>query len=267
MHTVDDAARIRELLGQNPSMATVTLLGAGFIGAETASYLADRGAAVHLVSRPMLPLRLAVGDAIARRVVDLHRDHVTTHFGREVTAVYAGADSVTVTLDDDTRIESDLVIVAHGTSPASGWAAGPAGSDGGIAVDDRLRGQRLRRVYAAGSLAVHVTSAGVRYRVDHWDAAAAQGAHAARTVLHDLAGAPDPGPYVPATGFSLTLYRQSISTYGVVLPSAQQCQLQASSQAGILTGFADSRTGALIAVAGLGTGPELPNLRGRLRRP
>ena len=50
LHTVEDATRIRELLSSNPTAASVTLLGAGFIGAETASYLADSGATVHLVS-------------------------------------------------------------------------------------------------------------------------------------------------------------------------------------------------------------------------
>ncbi|MHA7224347.1 hypothetical protein ACX80S_18915 [Arthrobacter sp. RHLT1-20] len=53
------------------------------------------------------------------------------------------------------------------------------------------------------------TPPGQLYGIDHWDAAAAQGAHAARAVLHDITGAPDPGPYTPDTGYTLTVYRQS----------------------------------------------------------
>src|SRR3712207_2266931 len=36
VHTVEDAARVRASLGDDPGALTVTLLGAGFIGGETA---------------------------------------------------------------------------------------------------------------------------------------------------------------------------------------------------------------------------------------
>ena len=72
IHTVDDAARIRDWFRDDPGATAVTLLGAGFIGAETASYLADAGAAVHLVSRPTVPLAGVLGERIARRVTELH---------------------------------------------------------------------------------------------------------------------------------------------------------------------------------------------------
>ncbi len=266
LHTVEDAKRIRELLGSNPTAASVTLLGAGFIGAETASHLADLGATVHLVSRPMLPLATAVGDAIARRVVEMHQDHVKTHLGREVAAIRAGSDSISVTLDDDTRIESDLVVVAHGTAPASIWSSGQ--DDVGVAVDDQLRAQRMRRVFAVGSVALHATtSGGGRYRVDHWDAAAAQGAHAARTLLHGIATAPDPGPYAPTTGFTMSLYRQPIAAYGVALPDSEQREHIVDSGDGLLTTFHDPHSGELTAAAGLHAGRELLSLRGQLRRP
>jgi NADPH-dependent 2,4-dienoyl-CoA reductase/sulfur reductase-like enzyme len=264
MHTIEDAARIRDLLGKNPSRVSVTLLGAGFIGAETASYLADLGAAVHLVSQPALPLAPVLGDAIAQRVADLHRDHVRTHFGRTVVEVRASTESVTVTLDDGTVLESDLVVVAYGTVPEARWLYDRID---GVPVDDRLRAPYLRGVYAAGSVAVHTASTGQRYRVDHWDAATAQGAHAARTLLHDTVGAPDPGPYAPTTGFTLSLYRHPLAAYGVPVPDAQQRQLQASSDAGVLTTFHAPMSGALTAAAGLAAGRDLANLRGQLQRP
>ena len=158
IHSVDDATRIRGWFGEDPGAATVTLLGAGFIGAEIASYLAETGATVHLVSRAAVPLAVALGERIARRVTDLHHQHVTTYFGREVTGVFAGHDSVTVSLDDGQCLESDLAVAAYGTTPASGWATG---AEDGIAVDDRLRAVGLPRVYGAGSVAVHT---------DHWAA-------------------------------------------------------------------------------------------------
>jgi len=156
-------------------------------------------------------------------------------------------------------------VVAHGTAPASGWSSGQA--DVGVAVDDQLRAQRMRRVFAAGSVALHPATSGGRYRVDHWDAAAAQGAHAARTLLHDIAAAPDPGPYAPTTGFTISLYRQPIAAYGVALPDSEQREHIVDSGDGLLTTFHDPHSGELTAAAGLNAGRELLRLRDQLQRP
>jgi NADPH-dependent 2,4-dienoyl-CoA reductase/sulfur reductase-like enzyme len=219
---------------------------------------------VHLVSRPEVPLAGALGADIARRVTQLHKAHVATHFGREVDAVSPRDDSVRVTLDDGRVLESDVVVVAHGTVPTSDWATSVKP---GIAVDDRLRADDLPRVYAAGSVAVHADRRGRAYQVDHWDAATAQGAHAARTLLHDQAEGQDPGPYVPMTGFRLRLYGHVISALGVVLPGAMQRQQPTGSPDAILTAFHDPLDGALTAVVGLDAGHELLALRSRLERP
>ena len=264
IHTVDDAARIRGWFGGNPGATSVALLGAGFIGAETASYLADAGATVHLVSRPAVPLAGVLGDRIAQRVTELHHAHVTTHFGREVGAVSAGKDSVAVTLDDGQVLESDLAVVAHGTVPTSSWATD---TEEGIAVDDRLRAVGLRRVYAAGSVAVHTGRMGRPYRVDHWEAATSQGAHAARTLLHDNADGEDPGPYAPSTGFTLNLYRHAITAYGVALPGAVERQHPTRSADAILTTFHHPADQVITAAAGLGASRELLALRAQLERP
>jgi NADPH-dependent 2,4-dienoyl-CoA reductase/sulfur reductase-like enzyme len=240
------------------------LLGAGFIGAETASYLAEAGATVHLVSRPAVPLAGVLGEHIARRVIELHEAHVTTHFGRQVRAVSGNRDSVTVTLDDGHVLESDLAVVAHGTVPESAWATETAR---GISVDDRLRAVGLRNVYAAGSVAVHTGRTGQSYRVDHWDAATAQGAHAARTLLHDHANREDPGPYAPITGFTLHLYRHAIAAYGVPMPGAVQRQHQTGSADAVLTTFHEPSLHSLTAAAAFGASRELLPLRAQLQRP
>ena len=264
IHTVDDAARIRDWFRDDPGATSVTLLGAGFIGAETASYLADAGASVHLVSRPTVPLAGVLGERIARRVTELHAAHVTTHFGRQVRAVSDGTDSVTVTLDDGHVLESDLAVVAHGTVPVSAWTTD---NERGIAVDDRLRAVDLRRVYAAGGVAVHTARTGEPYRIDHWDAASGQGAHAARTLLHDHAGGEDPGPYVPSTGYNFRVYGHAIAAYGVVLPGAVERQHPTGSADALLTAFHEPSQQAMTATAAFGASRELLALRAQLERP
>lgn len=263
LHTTADAEHLRDRLGADPARVRVTLLGAGLIGSEVASHLSGLGVDVHLVARPELPLADVLGAEVARRVARLHRVHVRTHFGRTVVDVRAHTDALMVTLDDGSRLESEVAVVAHGTVPASGWLTG---ADGGVAVDGRLRAHTRPGVYAAGGVAVHADSAGRPFRIDHWDAATAQGEHAARTVLHDLVGAADPGPYLPLTGFTTSLYGRAIAAYGVAPAGADQ-QHRTVGDEGVLTTFGAPGGEAITAAAGLGAGRELMELRRLLARP
>lgn len=263
LHTAQDAVRLRTRLGDNADTKTITILGAGFIGAETASYLAEAGARVNLVARSATPLAAALGSRIARQIAELHHLNVTTHFGQDITALIPGPTSVTATLSDGKILESDLVVIAHGTAPSSAWITE---DDKGIGVDSRLRALSRERVYAAGGVALHTTSAGQLYRIDHWDAAVAQGAHAARAVLHDLTGAPDPGPYTPDTGFTLTVYRHAAAAYGTILPGSQERQQETGDPNSVLTSFHDPG-GAMTAAAGLDAFTELLAARSEITIP
>ncbi|XAS67525.1 NAD(P)/FAD-dependent oxidoreductase [Micrococcaceae bacterium Sec5.7] len=265
IHTTEDAARIRDRLSTGmPEQISVTILGAGFIGAETASYLNGLGVSVDLVSRDLTPLAGAVGQAIGQSITELHRKHVRTHFGREIIKVSADSDAVTVLLDDQTTLTSDMVILAHGTVPSTDWIGNATGV--GIAVDERLRAGTIEHGYAAGAVAIHRSLAGVDYRIDHWDAAAVQGGHAARTLLHDYYDAPDPGPYVPTTGFTLQLYRTSIAAFGALLPQGRQETANPGPAGGLTTAFF-SDEGRMHAISGINAGRTLQSMRSNLKRP
>ncbi|RJT96602.1 FAD-dependent oxidoreductase [Arthrobacter frigidicola] len=194
LHTIDDAVRLCDQLGEEERKRTITVIGAGFVGAETASFLADRGARVHLVSRPAVPMSFALGRQIAQRVAELHHAHVDTRFGQEVLSIEEGPASVVTTLSGGRALESDLVIVALGTTADSAWLTGDTR---GIAVDPHLRAVRYQHLYAAGSISVHSTGRGHRYRIDHWDDALTQGIHAAKALLHDFGSAPTLAPTNP----------------------------------------------------------------------
>lgn len=261
LHTAQDADHLRALLGPAPSGRTVTVLGAGFVGSETAAWLADAGASVHLVARSRLPLARALGAAVAAAVARQQGDRVATYFGRRVEAVTEHRESVTVQLDDGTVLESDLAVVAHGTVPDAAWAGA---QPDGVAVDDRLRVVATAGRYAAGAVALHTDRRGGAYRTDHWDAAVAQGAHVARVVLRDLVGAADPGPYVPDAGFSLSLHGIQVTGLGVPVPGAVE-QHRRLDGGGVMTEF--RLDGDLVAVTGVGATREVSALRPDLRRP
>lgn len=212
LHSADDAQTIRGRLAAGPRR--VAVLGAGFIGAEAASLLREAGHEVVLIARSRTPLLPILGRTVATHVVGLHREHVATRFGRSVTGFEAHQDQVDLILDDGETIESDLVIVAHGTIPSA-----PGGvAAGGLTVDDRLRHDRGAAVYAAGGVALHRRHGGPSIRIDHWDDAAAQGVHAARSLLHVFGDGGDPGPYRPSSRYSMRIYGATIAGTGIAVP-------------------------------------------------
>ena len=211
LHTAADALALRAAL-PDPARTRIAILGSGFIGAEVASHFRAAGSQVLLLGRSAQPLRAAVGTRIAEQLAELHRDRVDARFGSDLVAVEPGrgARAVTLTLGDGTREDVDVLVVAQGTVPATDWAQ----AAGGIRVDLALRVVGATSVYAAGSAAV-LSIDGSPMRIDHWDDAAAQGAHAARTILHDLQGAEDPGAYLPRAGFTLQVYGTVIAARGI----------------------------------------------------
>lgn len=252
LHGVADAEGLRRAIA-DPAGARVVIVGAGFIGAEVASHFAGAGARVTLLGRSRLPLRAAVGDDIARRFATLHAERVDARLGVRVRAIRAAEGSpaaAVIELDDGSRIDADAVIVAVGSRPATQWA----GYDGAIPVDDRFRLPAAPGVYAVGSASAPQLD-GRPTRVDHWDAATAQGAHAAAAVLHDLGLGDDPGAWRPTTGFSLMAHGAVIAARGIrpadALESSEELE-----RGGLLTSFS-TPSGRVTGVAGWNAGPHL----------
>ncbi|WP_051325753.1 FAD-dependent oxidoreductase [Glycomyces tenuis] len=216
LHSARDGRRVHDRL--EAGTARITVLGAGLVGSETASLLHRAGHQVTLVARSQTPLVPTLGQVVAEHVAALHRDHVTALFGRTVAAFHHRSDVLDVHLDDGTVIESDLTITAHGTVPAPpgmGWATP------GVEVDDRLRSTADTRLYVAGGVALFPMGAR-RFRIDHWDDAAAQGTHVARSLLHDLGDGDDPGPYRPRSRYSVNLYGTTVTGVGTAIPDGTE---------------------------------------------
>lgn len=208
LHSIADAIRVRDLLASTHP-ARVLILGGGLVASETASLLTDSGHDVALITRALLPGARALGEETARRLLDLHLPQHAAYLGRTLTAIRSHADRITVVLNDGPRVDGDLAIVAHGTMPA---APAPWTGPVGIPVDDHLRSLHAprQRIYAAGGVAVHHYPGHSSYRIDHWDDSVAQGAHAARALLHDLGLGDDPGIYLPSSPFSARVHGHTL---------------------------------------------------------
>lgn len=272
MHTAADATALREALAE-PAGRRIVLLGAGFIGTELATHFAGAGAEVVLVGRSALPLRAALGTAVASRLAELHRERIDARLGVDAVAVRerggvvndgsdaAASRGVEVELSDGTLLEADIAVVAQGTVPATAWA----GFVGGVPVDDRLRAEPAG-VYAAGAAAV-LDITGERMRIDHWDDSSAQGAHAAAALLHDLGLGEDPGPYLPRAGFTLMAHGTAVAGRGAPLRGAIEQTREVEGGPGAATGLLSEfvlADGRLCGLAGIAAGPALVREAGRL---
>lgn len=212
LHSAADAVRVRDLLATTPP-ARVLMIGGGLVASETASLLTDAGHDVALITRATIPGASAIGEHVARRLRDLHRPQHAAYLERTVRSIRTHSDRISITLNDGSRVEGDLAIVAHGTMPA---APAPWTGPDGIPVDSRLRSMHAprHRLYAAGGVAVHHYPGHGSYRIDHWDDSVAQGIHAANALLHDLDMADDPGQYLPSSLFSARIHGHTLTGAG-----------------------------------------------------
>lgn len=212
LHSAADAVRVRDLLATTKP-ARVLILGGGLVASETASLLTDAGHDVALITRAAIPGANAIGAHVARRLRDLHRPQHAAHLERTVSSIRTLTDRISITLNDGSRVEGDLAIIAHGTLPA---APAPWTGPDGIPVDSRLRSMHAprQRIYAAGGVAVHHYPGHGSYRIDHWDDSVAQGIHAANALLHDLGMADDPGLYLPNSLFSARIHSHTLTGVG-----------------------------------------------------
>jgi NADPH-dependent 2,4-dienoyl-CoA reductase/sulfur reductase-like enzyme len=215
LRTIDDAQRIKAVLDASPTR--VCVIGAGFIGAEVAATARKAGVDVTIVEALPVPLVRGLGEQMGGAVSALHRDHdVDLRVGVGVASVEGGAvDGATVTLDDDTRIDADLVVVGIGVSPETAWLEG-SGLElrDGVVCDATLACANAAGVFAAGDVARWPNGLyGEEMRVEHWTNAAEQGQLAAMNVLAHATGA-DPKPYEPVPFFWSDQYDAKIQFVG-----------------------------------------------------
>ncbi|GAA2812469.1 FAD-dependent oxidoreductase [Kitasatospora paracochleata] len=161
--------------------ARVVVVGAGWIGLETAAAARAAGCEVTVLEVAELPLLRVLGREVAQVFADLHRAHgVELRFGVQVAAIRTDG----VQLGDGTVVPADAVVVGVGIAPNTALAA-----DAGLTVDNGVRTDAHLRtshpdVFAAGDVAnADHPVLGRPIRVEHWANALNQPAVAARSML------------------------------------------------------------------------------------
>jgi NADPH-dependent 2,4-dienoyl-CoA reductase/sulfur reductase-like enzyme len=191
----EDALALRRALRPD---ARVLIVGAGWIGAETATAARRLGCRVTVLEAARVPLADALPAELGEATRAWYAEAgIELRTGTLVGAVEPGG----VRLADGTRLDADAVVVGVGAQPATGWLEGSGvvlDAAGTVRADERLR-TTVPGVHAVGDCASFPSARfGARLAVQHWDNAV-QGARAVAADL--LSGGTDVPPYDPVPYF------------------------------------------------------------------
>ncbi len=191
LRSFDDSKKIIEA-GKAASKAII--IGASFIGMETAYSLNKHGIDVTVISMEEIPFQKVFGREVGKLFKKLHEE-IGVKFKLSLTLKeFSGKDKVdAVVLQSGERIEADLVVMGVGVKPATGFLQNlNLLADGSVKVNEYL--QVNNDVYAAGDIATLPDwRTGENIRIEHWRTAEQQG----RIAAHNMVGKLIPFRSVP----------------------------------------------------------------------
>lgn len=206
LRTLDDTLALRDGLRTAQSVAIV---GAGFLGAEVAAVARELGLAVTMIDPLPAPMVRQFGAEMGSLLAQLHKSHgVDLRCGTGVTALTGEEGRVTgVDLADGSHVPAELVLVAVGATPATGWLA-----DSGLTIGDGVECDQYcvaaPGVVAAGDVASWDHPGVGRRRLEHRMNATEQATAAAKNLLGQAI------PFEPVSYFWTDQYDVKIQVYG-----------------------------------------------------
>ena len=176
----------------------VVLIGGSYIACEVAATLTGMGCRCTLVMLEDAPLSTGFGRQAGAYFAGLLRDRGVELVTGDGLARFEGGERVERVVTESGRaLDAGMVVMGTG-AVADVMLARAAGlelseSSGGVECDATLR-TSAEGIWAAGDICDYDSVVhGRRMRIEHWEVAKAQGAHAARAML----GSADPFAEVP----------------------------------------------------------------------
>ena len=159
VHVVRNKSDVDGMISELDDVATVAIIGGGYIGLEAAAVLRKMGKQVVILEAMDRVLARVAGEELSRFFEAEHRAHgVDVRLGVIVAALTGDHHVDGVLLDDEEHIAAQMVIVGIGIIPAVAPLLN-AGAAGGAGVDvDEFCRTSLADVYAIGDCAAHANS-------------------------------------------------------------------------------------------------------------
>ncbi|MEZ3499682.1 FAD-dependent oxidoreductase [Pantoea sp. KPR_PJ] len=181
VHLLRSRHQADELLKEVDKSQQLVIIGNSFIGMEMASALRDRDVEVTVVARHPLPFAQQFGEQIGHYFRDLHRGNGVQFVDGDPAALEGEHHVTALRMQDGQRIKADVVLLATGIKPATGFIHDlPLREDGSLLADSQLR--VTENVWVAGDIASYLTPQGP-LRVEHYRVAHQQGRIAAFNML------------------------------------------------------------------------------------
>jgi NADPH-dependent 2,4-dienoyl-CoA reductase/sulfur reductase-like enzyme len=176
----DDANFIKSM---SQGGSRIVIVGASFIGMETAASLVENDVSITVVAPESVPFQNTLGKEIGQMYKDLHEENgISFNLGSKI-AWFQGEKKVQkVVLEGGDVLEADFVLMGVGVQPATGFLKGlELNPDGSLSVDKNFR--VAEDIYAAGDIASFTDwRTGERIRIEHWRLAEQHGRIAARNM-------------------------------------------------------------------------------------
>lgn len=214
LRTLDDSLALR---GDLLAAARAVVVGDGVLGAEIAATASALGVAVTLVGPQPALMAAQLGPLAAGLLGTVHAEHgIRLLLGTAVDELVEHQGRATgVRLEGGEVLPADVVVVAVGSVPMTGWLEGSGlVLDDGVVCDSRCRASAAG-VYAVGDVARwHHEALGAMLRLENRTNAAEQANAVAGTILGE------DRPYTPVPYFWTDQFDARIQIHGLLGPDA-----------------------------------------------
>ena len=183
LRTLDDAQDLGSRLIPG---ARLVIVGAGFIGAEVASTARALGVEVTVVTSDSVPLSRPFGVEMAAEIARLHGINGVELICDAAIDSYDISEGVVsgLRLEGGRYLPADVVLVAIGAVPNTGWLAGSGIELGDGVLCDAAGRTNVPGIVAAGDCAAWLDEgSGQHRRPEHWAGAAERPATAVAALL------------------------------------------------------------------------------------